>query len=125
MSQTYPKSARLRYRRQFEQLARYGHRLKGQWIIVEVRLTNRSKSYCVPRLGITVTKKFGKAHDRNRFKRIVREAFRCCINLLPKGLDLNVRPNYLHKTHPLPLKKQDIEKELLELITVYSSRVSQ
>ncbi|ANH78727.1 Ribonuclease P protein component [Candidatus Chlamydia sanziniae] len=44
------------------------------------------------KLGITVSKKFGKAHLRNYFKRIVREAFRhirhelpsCQIIVLPK-----------------------------------------
>ncbi|MGK5595094.1 MAG: ribonuclease P protein component [Parachlamydiaceae bacterium] len=124
MSQTYPKSARLRYRRQFEQLARYGYRLKGRWMIIELRFTSRSKSHCLPRLGVTVTKKFGKAHDRNRFKRIVREAFRNCLEQLPKGLDMNIRPNYIHKVNPLSLKKQDIEKELLELIAEFSLRDS-
>lgn len=112
LSQSYPKSARLRNRRQFEQLGRFGQRIKGERIIIEVRTANRSKIGGESRLGITVTKKFGKAHDRNRFKRIVREAFRCCREQLPKGIDINVRPNYIHKTDPLPLKKQDIEQEL-------------
>jgi len=44
------------------------------------------------RLGITVTKRFGDAHHRNRLKRIVREAFRLSYPDLRKGIDINVRP---------------------------------
>ena len=42
------------------------------------------------KMGITVTKKFGKAHERNRFKRIVREAFR--VFPMPQGIWMNIRP---------------------------------
>lgn len=44
------------------------------------------------RLGITVTKKFGKAHHRNKFKRRVKEAFRVSKNYLIRGVDLVIRP---------------------------------
>jgi len=45
-----------------------------------------------PRLGLSVAKKVGSAVVRNRWKRIVREAFRLCREMLPYGVDLVVIP---------------------------------
>ncbi len=42
------------------------------------------------RLGITVTRKIGGAVQRNRIKRVVREAFRLSPDRLPRGIDLVV-----------------------------------
>jgi ribonuclease P protein component len=63
------------------------------------------------RLGITITKKWGKAHDRNRFKRVAREAFRKIYPTLPKGLIINVHPKEGYQD----LTPEAIETELKNL----------
>lgn len=44
------------------------------------------------RLGLSVSRKVGNAVVRNRWKRILREAFRCQRGRLPEGVDLVVIP---------------------------------
>ncbi len=48
------------------------------------------------RLGISVQKKTGKAVQRNRIKRIIRESFRLNREQFPEGCDvvLTVRPGF-------------------------------
>ena len=45
-----------------------------------------------PRVGLTAGKVLGKAHERNRIKRRVREALRRHVDLLPQGFDLILHP---------------------------------
>jgi ribonuclease P protein component len=45
-----------------------------------------------PRVGLTVGKVIGKAHERNRIKRRMREALRRHVDLLPAGCDLILHP---------------------------------
>jgi len=45
-----------------------------------------------PRVGLTAGKVMGKAHERNRLKRRMREALRLHIDLLPAGCDLILHP---------------------------------
>ena len=45
-----------------------------------------------PRVGLTVGKVLGKAHERNLIKRRMREAVRSSIDELPDGIDLILHP---------------------------------
>ena len=45
-----------------------------------------------PRLGLSVSRKVGGAVVRNRWKRLIREAFRISQSRLPEGIDLVVIP---------------------------------
>lgn len=99
---------RVRTKYEYQRISRQSKRLTGRFIIIDVR-DNHSE---VTRLGITVTKKFGKSHDRNRFKRIIREAFRLIYAQLPKGFDLNIKPRTLaHQAF-----MQDVQKEIVHLL---------
>jgi len=105
----FPKSARILTNSHYKFLQRNSARHLGDVIQINFR-QGRSLT---PKLGITVSKKFGKAHDRNRFKRVVREAFRELITSLPPDLEINVSPR---KNDP-QLCKQAILLELQNMLS--------
>ncbi len=63
-------------------------------------------------MGLTVSRRYGKAYERVRFKRIAREAFRLHYQDFPLGIDINIRPRALAKK----AKTQDIAGELIQLL---------
>ncbi|WP_201456326.1 ribonuclease P protein component [Chlamydia sp. 17-3921] len=93
---TLPKQARVLKRKQFFYITRSGSCCQGSQVVFYV-LPLRYPSSC--KLGITVSKKFGKAHKRNYFKRIVREVFRQVRHQLP-NCQIVVFPK-AHKRQPL------------------------
>ncbi len=89
-------------RAEFKRLSREGKRIVGKRICIDWIQSQNG-----PRLGITASKRYGNAPERNRFKRLVREAFRQNYSRLP-NIDLNVVPRQQAKG----AKLQEIASEL-------------
>jgi ribonuclease P protein component len=64
------------------------------------------------RVGLTVGKIMGKAHERNRIKRRMREALRRHIDLLPAGFDLILHP----RRAVLTMEFAHLEREVVRIL---------
>ena len=94
VNKSFPKSARVLHRSHSLNLIKQGYRFSGSDVRVDYRRKQGeypSKNRC-PKLGITISRRFGKSHDRNRFKRVVREAFRELSSSMPADLEIHVSP---------------------------------
>ncbi len=65
-----------------------------------------------PRVGLTVGKVMGKAHQRNRIKRRMREALRRHTDLLPVGMDLIFHP----RRNVLTIEFAQLEAEIVRIL---------
>lgn len=99
---------RVRTRRQYQRISKQSKRYVGSWIVVNV-CPNHTP---LTRLGMTVSRRYGIAVKRNRFKRVVREAFRLCYSQLQMGFDINIKP----RTTAYCAKLSDIQAELLNFL---------
>ena len=94
-----PKSRRLAKRREFLHVYEAGRKLFSRYTVLFYIVNALPHS----RLGVTATKKLGKANVRNRLKRWTREVYRR--HRAPLGLDartldlvINVKPNAAEAT---------------------------
>ncbi len=66
------------------------------------------------RVGLTAGKVLGKAHERNRIKRRMREALRRHAELLPRGFDLILHP----RRAVLTMEFAKLEAEVVRILEV-------
>jgi len=111
---SFTKNHRLIKKTDFLKLKRIGKRFTTP----SCRLTYLFSNTPAPKLGLTVTKKYGKAHERNLFKRWIREIFRRNKTKLPKGIEINIAPGL--KSVPITFK--EIELDVQKFIQMLWSR---
>lgn len=73
------------------------------------------------RIGLTVGKVLGKAHQRNRIKRRMREAMRRHVDLIPPGFDFVFHP----RRNVLTMKFAKLETEIVRILETARAEVVQ
>jgi ribonuclease P protein component len=82
----FPKAHRVRSRRDFQRIQSRGMRLGGsRFLVLAMKQVGKPGP---ARLGLTASKKSGESVERNRIRRVLREAFRLQPGLFPPGWDL-------------------------------------
>jgi len=74
-----------------------------------------------PRVGLTVGKVIGKAHERNRIKRRMREVVRKHVAELPDGIDLILHP----KRFVMDMEFAKLDAEVLRIFRQAAGQVRQ
>lgn len=105
------KGARLRKHADYQRA--YSHARKRQsasmsWFLAPQPADQPSAA----RVGLTAGKVVGKAHERNRIKRRMREAIRRHVEMLPTGFDLIFHP----RRTVLTLEFAKLEAEILRIV---------
>ena len=93
-SEALPKATRLAKRREFLRVYETGRKLFSRYTVLFFAANGLTHS----RLGITATKKLGKANVRNRLKRWTREIYRrqrepLRLDASPLDFVVNMKPN--------------------------------
>jgi ribonuclease P protein component len=115
-----PKSKRLAKRREFLRVYETGRKIFSRYSVIFFAASGLAHS----RIGITATKKLGKANVRNRLKRWTRETYRR--QREPLGLDarsldivINVKPNAAETSF------QDYSRDLAKVLERVASETRQ
>ncbi len=87
-SRAFPRGLRLLRKADFERVLRRGVRCANGTLVVWLHPNGLDR----PRFGLIVSRRHGGAVQRNRQKRVLREAFRHCWRRLPAGCDLVCSP---------------------------------
>lgn len=113
MSNRFSRDCRVRTPREFEAIYASGIYSADHLLVINALPRPDSQR----RLGLSISKKVGNAVVRNRWKRLIRESFRCAGSKLPNGWDIVIRP----KRGAVPDRFQ-IEQSLLNLMRRLENR---
>ncbi len=108
MEEGFPKRFRIKKRTEFKKIYEEGNKINGRFVIVHY-LENELNH---PRIGITVTRKVGRAVIRNRWKRLIREIFRKNKgHFPPKDMVITVKRGMKLPTY------RELEEDIIETVS--------
>ena len=110
----FPKSRRVLRPGDFARIARRRITVSDACLVVQGDANGGGEC----RLGLAVSRRVGPAVVRNRWKRLLREAFRLERSRLPRGVDLVVRPREVP-----PPSLADLRRELPRLVRRLAKRL--
>lgn len=105
-SMTFAKEKRIRKRRDFLRVQRFGNRSFGKFVVIVAQRTATESS---GKIGITVPKKVGAAHIRNKIKRRIRHIFR-----LKQDLFLGKSLVIIARTAASSIAFRDLESDVID-----------
>ena len=101
---------------EFKRVLSRGKCINGKFLAIYV-FPNKLNTL---RVGFAIGKKAGKAHDRNRIRRLIRENFRLVENELQKGLDIVFVWKNLVPADKVEFKR--IKEDINILVKFYESK---
>lgn len=112
---TFRPHEHLRRPQDFQRVYNHRRSVSDNWLIVY----GRPNDLPYLRLGLSVSRKVGGAVERNRLRRLYREAFRLTKPELPTGLDLVLIPRT-----PEEPSLEELKKSLAQLVQKLAQRLS-
>ena len=107
-----PRAERLKFTRDFDRVFRDGKVLQSDFFTV--MYVKNSLDY--NRIAVMVKRKFGKAHERNKIRRWIKEAYRLMKSELARGFDIIILPRKALSEVFRSLSYSLVQRELYDLL---------